>query len=114
MVELDSSVILVEAIKNRSAEVMKRAYIVLLARIKKAGANPPKHIMDNEVFEHKQCLQCCVCVDSGVRAHVVCKCVIVCAHGLNYCAYGLTRECTYVRMSARAPSIRHMAGFLGS
>ena len=55
-----------------------------------------------------------VCVDSGVRAHVVCKCVIMCAHGLNYCTYGLTRECTYVRMSARAPSIRHMAGFLGS
>ena len=50
IVKLDSSAILVEAIRNRSAEEMKRAYLVLLARIKKVGANPKNHIMDNDVL----------------------------------------------------------------
>ena len=51
MVELDSSVIPAEAIQNRTANEMKVAYLVLLAHIKRQGANPKKHVMDNEVSE---------------------------------------------------------------
>ena len=46
MVELDSNAILVEAIKNRTAEKMKAAYLVLLARIKRQGDNSEKRFMD--------------------------------------------------------------------
>ena len=51
MVELDSSEILIEAIKERKAEKMKATCLVLLARIKRQGVNPTNHIMDNEVSE---------------------------------------------------------------
>ncbi len=51
MVEIDSSAILVEALKDRSKEELTRAYLVLLQRLKKAGIIPKKHVMDNEISE---------------------------------------------------------------
>ena len=51
LVELDSSWILVEALKDITHEEMERAYLHLLQRIKKAGVQPKKHIMDNEVSD---------------------------------------------------------------
>ena len=51
MVEIDSSCILVEALEDRTAEEMQRAYLHLLQRIKRAGVQPKKHVMDNEVSE---------------------------------------------------------------
>lgn len=51
VVNLDSSAITVEATKNRSAEKLKLVYLVLLACLKKVGANSKKHVMDNEVSE---------------------------------------------------------------
>ncbi len=50
-VDLDSSAILVEPIKDRSSEELKRAYLHLLGRVKAAGMYPKKHIMDNKVSE---------------------------------------------------------------
>ena len=51
MMELDSSGILVEPIKDRTAEELTRAYLVLVKRLRRAGVAPKKHIMDNEVSE---------------------------------------------------------------
>ncbi len=50
-VELDSIAILVEPIKDRSSEELKQAYLHLLGRVKTAGVQPQKHIMDDEVSE---------------------------------------------------------------
>ncbi len=49
MVEIDSSGILVEPIKNRSDTELTRAYESLLSRLKQAGITPRKHVLDNEV-----------------------------------------------------------------
>ena len=49
LVELDSSAILVEALQDKTAEEMIRAYLLLVNRIKAAGIQPQKHVMDNEV-----------------------------------------------------------------
>jgi hypothetical protein len=49
MVEIDSSAILVEPIKNRKDTELTRAYKKLLARLKQAGVTPRKHVLDNEV-----------------------------------------------------------------
>jgi hypothetical protein len=54
MVELDSSGIIVEGIKDRSSDELKRAYLKLLGRLKKAGVKPQKHIKDNEVSAELQ------------------------------------------------------------
>ena len=51
MVEINASVILVEPLKDRSAEEMIYAYLVLLERIKKLGVCPKNHVMDNEVYD---------------------------------------------------------------
>ena len=51
MVEVDSNVILVEPMKSRNDKEMKRAYEHLLARLKRAGIKPKKHVMDNEVSD---------------------------------------------------------------
>ena len=51
MVEVDSNAILVEPMKSRSDDEMKRAYRHLLKRLKRAGVEPKKHVMDNEVSE---------------------------------------------------------------
>ena len=49
MVEVDSNVILVEPMKSRHDDEMKRAYKHLMLRLKRAGITPRKHVMDNEV-----------------------------------------------------------------
>ena len=51
MVEIDSSAILVEPIKNRTAEEMARAYLRLLSHVKQAGVKTIKHVIDNEISE---------------------------------------------------------------
>ena len=51
VVELDSSAILVEAMKDRTSEELTRAYLNLFGRIKRAGATPKKCMMDNELSE---------------------------------------------------------------
>eukprot|EP00804_Cyclotella_cryptica_P007565 CCRYP_010643-RA/>CCRYP_010643-RA protein AED:0.40 eAED:0.40 QI:0/0/0/1/1/1/2/0/244 len=48
MVDIDSSGILVEPIKNRTDAELTRAYELLLAR-RKSGVVPRKHVLDNEV-----------------------------------------------------------------
>ncbi len=50
-VELGSSAILVEPIKDRSSEELNQAYLHFLGRVKATGMHPKKHIMDNEVSE---------------------------------------------------------------
>jgi hypothetical protein len=49
MVEIDSSAILVEPIKNRSDAELTRAYSLLIARLHRAGVHPRKHVLDNEI-----------------------------------------------------------------
>jgi hypothetical protein len=48
MVEIDSSAILVEPIKNHKDAELTRAYEKLLACLKQAGVIPRKHVLDNE------------------------------------------------------------------
>jgi hypothetical protein len=49
LVEIDSNVILVEPMKNRNDNEMIRAYNVLVKRLKNAGVQPKKHVLDNEI-----------------------------------------------------------------
>ena len=49
MVDIDSSGILVEPIKNRKDAELTRAYETLLLRLKQAGIVPKKHVLDNEI-----------------------------------------------------------------
>ena len=49
MVEIDSSGILVEPLKNRKDAELTRAYEKLLNRLKQSGITPTKHVLDNEV-----------------------------------------------------------------
>ena len=49
MVEVDSNVILVEPMKSRHDNEMKRAYKHLMLRLKRAGIKPKKRVIDNEV-----------------------------------------------------------------
>ena len=49
MVEIDSSAILVEPIKNCSDSELTRAYSSLITRLHHAGIVPRKHILNNEV-----------------------------------------------------------------
>ena len=49
MVDIDSSGILVEPIKNRTDPELMRGYEKLLLRLKHAGITPKKHVLDNEV-----------------------------------------------------------------
>jgi hypothetical protein len=48
LIEIDSNAILVEAMKNRSAGEMIRAYQALVERLCNAGLTPKMHILDNE------------------------------------------------------------------
>ncbi len=48
LIELNSNAILVEAMKNRSATEMIRAYQVLVDRLCSAGMPPKLHLLDNE------------------------------------------------------------------
>eukprot|EP00804_Cyclotella_cryptica_P028441 CCRYP_014211-RB/>CCRYP_014211-RB protein AED:0.26 eAED:0.26 QI:0/0/0/1/0.33/0.25/4/0/726 len=49
LVDIDSSGILVEPIKNRTDPELTRAYEKLLLRLKLAGIVPKKHVLDNEI-----------------------------------------------------------------
>eukprot|EP00804_Cyclotella_cryptica_P006123 CCRYP_010735-RA/>CCRYP_010735-RA protein AED:0.28 eAED:0.28 QI:0/0/0/1/1/1/2/0/432 len=51
MVEIDSSTILVEPIKNRKDAKLTRAYTTLMTRLHRAGIQPRKHILDNEISQ---------------------------------------------------------------
>ena len=51
MVHNDSDAVLTEPMKNRSAGKMIRAYLALIARIKRAGFDVKKHVLDNECSE---------------------------------------------------------------
>jgi len=51
LIEIDSNTILVEAMKNRTAGEMIRAYLVLVTRLHNAGVTPKMHILDNECSE---------------------------------------------------------------
>jgi hypothetical protein len=48
LIKTDSNAILVEAMKNRTAGEMNRAYRVLIERLCSTGVNPTMHILDNE------------------------------------------------------------------
>eukprot|EP00804_Cyclotella_cryptica_P002761 CCRYP_009625-RA/>CCRYP_009625-RA protein AED:0.25 eAED:0.25 QI:0/0/0/1/0/0/4/0/596 len=49
MVDIDSSAILVEPIKNRTDLELTRAYSTLITRLHQAGVVPRKHVLDNEI-----------------------------------------------------------------
>ncbi len=51
LIEIDSNAILVEAMKNRTAGEMIRAYLVLVTRLSNVGVKPKMHIRDNECSE---------------------------------------------------------------
>jgi len=51
LIEIDSNAILVEAMKNRTAGEMIRAYLVLVTCLINAGVKPKMHILDNECLE---------------------------------------------------------------
>ena len=51
MVEIDSNVILVAPMKNRTDAEMQRAYLELFNRIKRTGIIPQRHVMDNGCSE---------------------------------------------------------------
>ncbi len=48
MLEIDSNAILVEPMKSRKDEEMQRAYLALIGRLKRAGVQIKKHVLDNE------------------------------------------------------------------
>jgi hypothetical protein len=47
LVEIDSSAILGEPIKNRSDAKITHAYLALMSCLHKAGVTPCKHVLDN-------------------------------------------------------------------
>eukprot|EP00804_Cyclotella_cryptica_P010817 CCRYP_008749-RA/>CCRYP_008749-RA protein AED:0.21 eAED:0.21 QI:0/0/0/1/1/1/3/0/823 len=49
MVDIDSSAILVEPIKNRADPELTRAYSSLITRLHRAGVFPSKHVLDNKI-----------------------------------------------------------------
>ena len=51
LAENDSDAILVEAMKNRSAGEMVRAYLELIRRLKECGIVPTKQVLDNEISD---------------------------------------------------------------
>ena len=56
LVEIDSSAILVEPIKNGSNTELTRAYSTLMSRLHKAGVAPRKHVLDNEISSSMKAL----------------------------------------------------------
>ena len=56
--EIDNGIIISKPMKNRTAGEMIAAYKRLVARLKKAGIHPKKHILDNEASEeYKEVIQ---------------------------------------------------------
>jgi hypothetical protein len=52
MVEIDSNAILLEPLKSRQDKELIRAYDLLVTRLRRAGINPRKHVLDNEISEN--------------------------------------------------------------
>jgi hypothetical protein len=52
MVEIDSNAILVKPMKSRKDQEMIRAYDALVKRLQRAGVQPKKHVLDNEISEN--------------------------------------------------------------
>jgi hypothetical protein len=52
MVEIDSNAILVEPMTSRKDAEMIRAYDTILQRLRRAGINPKKHVLDNKILEN--------------------------------------------------------------
>jgi hypothetical protein len=51
MVDIDSSAILVEPIKNRTDPELTRAYSSLITWLHRSGIFPRKHVLDNEISD---------------------------------------------------------------
>jgi hypothetical protein len=51
LIKIDSNAIQVEAMKNRSAGEMIRAYLILVNCLRNAGVTPKMHILDNKCLE---------------------------------------------------------------
>ena len=56
LVEIDSSAILVEPIKNRSDAKLTSAYSALMSLLHKAGVAPCKHVLDNKISSSMKAL----------------------------------------------------------
>eukprot|EP00804_Cyclotella_cryptica_P022984 CCRYP_014977-RA/>CCRYP_014977-RA protein AED:0.29 eAED:0.29 QI:0/0/0/1/0/0/4/0/551 len=54
MVEIDSSAILLEPIKNRTDAELTRTYSALMLCLRQAGIKPRKHVLDNEISTAKK------------------------------------------------------------
>lgn len=52
LVEIDSNAILVEPMKSRNDSEMIRAYDAIVQRLLRAGMQPKKHVLDNEISEN--------------------------------------------------------------
>ena len=52
LVEIDSNAILLEPLKSRQDSELIRAYDSLITRLRRAGINPRKHVLDNEISEN--------------------------------------------------------------
>jgi hypothetical protein len=52
LVEIDSNAILVEPMKSRNDSKMIRAYDAIVQRLLRAGMQPKKHVLDNEISEN--------------------------------------------------------------
>ncbi|KAL7474040.1 hypothetical protein ACHAW6_000042, partial [Cyclotella cf. meneghiniana] len=49
IVEINSSTILIEPIKNRTDAELTHAYSMLMLCLRRAGVTPHKHVLDNEI-----------------------------------------------------------------
>ena len=57
MCDIDSNAIFSEPMRNKTEGELIRAYQAALKRLKLAGANPKKHVLDNECSaEYKQAI----------------------------------------------------------
>ena len=61
MVAVDSHAILVTPMKNRTDQEMRLAYLTLLKRVKSAGAQVLKHVLDNECSDKMREMICTEC-----------------------------------------------------
>ena len=69
MCEMDSNSILSEAMKDRTAGEIIKAYQKLIKRLRRAGIKPKKHILDNECSnEYKEAIE-----DNGMNYELVPK-----------------------------------------
>ncbi len=61
MVEIDSNAILVEPMKNHKDAEMIQVYNALLLKLKWAGIDPKKYVLDNKVSENMKNYICDMC-----------------------------------------------------